>query len=408
MKMAWRNIWRNPRRTFVILSAVFFGVTGMLFMAALMKGMVYSMVENNINNLTGHVLIRNIDFVSDPSVENRLNDVDAMLAKVQDNLPKGGKAVKRIRLDGVVNTARDSFGVTVVGTDIKAEEGISFIGDAPFKGGIITENDKNTVMIGKALSETIGLEMGKRIVLNLQGADGEIVARSFHIKGIFTAGQEQLEKAFIFIPFDSAADMLGIAGDGTEISVDLPIKSIESKEYMVLTKKLQTLFPDNVSVMSWREVLPAVNAYLKLFDGFIYIWYLMIFIAMGFGIVNTVLMAVYERMREFGLLRALGVKTSGIFRMVLTETGLLILTGLVAGNIAAYGLIWILSVNGLDLTAFARGMDILSVSRVIYPVFTLSDLIKADVTVFLLGMIIALYPAFKACGFSPVETMRNV
>jgi len=129
---------------------------------------------------------------------------------------------------------------------------------------------------------------------------------------------------------------------------------------------------------------------------------------MGFGIVNTVLMAVYERMREFGLLRALGMKTSGIFKMVLAETTLLIFTGLLAGNIAAYLLIWYLSVNGLDLTAFGSGMDIMAVSRVIYPVFTLTDLLKADLTILVLGIVVTLYPAYKACGFSPIETMRNV
>lgn len=265
-------------------------------------------------------------------------------------------------------------------------------------------------MIGRALADKIGLGIGKRIVLNMQGADGEIASKSFRIKGgIFRAEQKQLEKIYLFLPYNTVERMVGIEGDGTEIVIDMPVKDIENDSYREFIDSLKTVLPKDILVMSWREVLPAISAYLKLFDGFIFVWYIVVFIAMGgFGIVNTVLMAVYERMREFGLLRALGMKTSGIFKMVLTETVLLIFIGLTAGNIAAYLLIWYLSVNGLDLTAFGSGMDIMAVSRIIYPVFTLGDLIKADLTILILGIVVALYPAYKACGFSPVETMRNV
>ena len=403
--MAWRNIWRNKRRTFVILTAVFIGVTGMIFLAALMKGMVFSMVDNSIANLTGHVLIRNADFVSDPSVDNRLNGIDALMAKVKPLIPADASIVKRIKLEAMINTARDSYGVTAVGTDIALEKSVSFIGDAEFEG---ERPSGEEVMIGRALSEKTGLGIGKRLVVSMQGADGDIASASFRIKGIFRAGQKQLEESYVFIPYDALAKMLGINGAGTEISIHVPDRGVQSGEYDILAAKIRGVLAKTVSVMSWREVMPAMNAYLSVFDGFMLIWYIVIFMAMGFGIVNTVLMAVYERMREFGLLRALGLKRSGVFKLVIGETSALIATGLFAGNLAALILIWIFSRVGINLSDFASGLDMYYISRIIYPVFTFSDLIKADVTVFVLGVIIALYPAVKACGFTPVRTMRNV
>jgi len=408
MKMAWRNIWRNPRRTLVILTAVFIGVTSMVFLAALMKGMVFSMVENSLYNLTGHVLVRDADFVADPTIVNRLKGIDKILTKVKAQLPEGGKALKRIRLDGFLNTARDSVGVNVVATDLDAEKGVSFIGDIQIDGLRLDNSDKGSVLIGYALSKKIGLSVGKKFVLSMQGTDGELIARSFRIKGIFHTGQEEIEKSVIIMPYIAAEKMLSIDGDGTEIVVDIPISDFEKDDCETLANKINNVMPDSIKALSWKDVIPAVSAYLTLYSSFMYIWYLIVFIAMGFGIVNTVLMAVYERMREFGLLRAMGARSIDILRMVLTEVCLLIIIGLVAGNIVAYIMISVMSSTGLDLSAYSSGMDMINISRIIYPVLTFGDLVKADLTVLALGMAISFYPACKACSFSPVETMRNV
>lgn len=408
MMLAWRNVWRNPRRTLVILTAVFIGVTGIIFLAALMKGMAYSMVENSINNLTGHVLIRKADFISDPSVDNRIKGINAIMNKVQADVPKGSQVVKRIVLEGIVNTARDTVGVTAVGTDMASEKGVSFIGSAKIDGKNIKSGDRDTVLIGHALSEKIGLGIGKRIVLNMQVAKGDIVSRAFRIKGIFHGEQKQQEDTFIFIPYKALAGMLGVKDAATEISVHIPGRKLMSGEYEAAAASLRSVLPGDMSVMTWAQVLPAINAYLQMFDGFMLIWYLVVFIAMSFGIVNTVLMAVYERMREFGILRAIGLKRSGVFIMVVAETSFIIITGLIAGNIASLLLIWLFSVTGIDLSSFASGVDMFAISRVIYPVFTAADVVKADVIILVLGMLVSVYPAAKACGFTPVKTMRNL
>jgi ABC-type antimicrobial peptide transport system permease subunit len=155
-------------------------------------------------------------------------------------------------------------------------------------------------------------------------------------------------------------------------------------------------------------MLPAMHAYLKMFDGFLFIWYLVVFIAMGFGIVNTVLMTVYERMREFGLIRAIGMRPVSIFRMVLRETLMLLVIGMSAGNIAALIIAKLLTRTGIDLSAMAAGAEMWGMDRVIVPVLVSGDILLANVTVFILGVLVGIYPAIKASRFTPIETMRNL
>ena len=151
-----------------------------------------------------------------------------------------------------------------------------------------------------------------------------------------------------------------------------------------------------------------LKAYLNMTDGFLYIWYVVVFIAMGFGIVNTMLMAVYERMREFGVLKALGMQPGWIVKDVLAESFFLLLGGILIGNGVAFVTVWIFSRTGIDLSAFAAGAEYAGIAKIIYPALNLRDLVIANLMVFLLGMLISLYPAIRAARFTPVEAMTHV
>jgi len=150
-----------------------------------------------------------------------------------------------------------------------------------------------------------------------------------------------------------------------------------------------------------------VTAVLKMYDGFIFIWFLVVFVAMGFGIVNTTLMAVFERIREFGLLKALGMKPWWIIREVLTESFFLLILGMIIGNGLGYLSIFFLSGSGIDLSSLAAGLEFAGMSRVIYPVIQGKDMVMANLVVFILGLLVSLYPAVKAARFTPVEAMAH-
>ena len=164
-QLAWRNIWRNPRRTFIILTAIFIGVASMVFFGAFMRGMMASMVQNAIDNLTGHVAIQHEAYRQDPAIENRIDNVQNILASVQPLLPPQARVTVRIRLDAVVNNAREIAGVTMVGVEPEAEKHCSFIGTAPLEGEFISADDGNGMLIGQALMEKLGTAVGKKLVL---------------------------------------------------------------------------------------------------------------------------------------------------------------------------------------------------------------------------------------------------
>jgi ABC-type antimicrobial peptide transport system permease subunit len=190
----------------------------------------------------------------------------------------------------------------------------------------------------------------------------------------------------------------------SEISVILP----DRKEVVPTVDSLRAaISSDEYEVYSWMDLLPMVTAILKLYDGSIFIWYLVVFIAMGFGIVNTTLMAVFERIREFGLLKALGMKPWWIIREVLTESCLILIMGMAIGNGLSYLSVLALSGSGIDLSAFAEGLEYFGMSRVIFPVIIARDMVLANLVVFVLGILVSLYPASKAARFTVVRALAH-
>lgn len=404
--ISWRNIWRNKRRTFVILTAIFIGVSSMIFLSALMRGMVEGMVDNSLDEMTGHIKIEHKNFREDPSIENLIENPDLVLNKIKDLIPENTKIAKRITIDSVINTARDSLGVKLCAIDYEKEKNISFIGKAKIEGSVFSGNDQNLALMGRALCEKLNLSIGKRFVLTSRNINNEIFSRSYIVSGIFDAQLESLEKSYLFISLKSAEKQLGLKNQVTEISLKLPCTNIYERDLSSLNKKINSSIDKNLRSYTWQELLPAINAYISLFNSFVFIWYLVVFIAMGFGIVNTVLMAVFERMREFGLLRAIGMKPYKIFSMVLFETLLLLITGMAMGNIFAFLLIFYFSGSGIDLSAFSSGAEMWNIKRVIFPILKESDIISANLIVLILGLLVGVYPAVKASRFSPVETMK--
>jgi ABC-type lipoprotein release transport system permease subunit len=404
LKLAWRNIWRNSRRTAIILTAVVIGVWSMVLLGALMRGIAVGMIKNGISTLTGHIQIHHKGYHDDPAIENRIIDPAPVENVLKEALPQGASWTARVRVNAVASNARHSSGVTLVGIDPSSEASVSFIGTAVSQGRYLNPDDRNGIVIGDALMKKFDTKPGRKLVLMSQDTRGEIASRAFRIIGIFRAEMEATEKQFVFVMRRVSQKMLGLGDAISEISILLPGKPDNPEVYHRLKT---TLPPAEFEVNSWRELLPFQTAYLRILDGFMWIWYLVVFVAMGFGIVNTTLMAVYERMREFGLLKALGMKPWWILREVLTESFLLLITGMIIGNILAFICIFALAGSGIDLSALAAGAEYAGMTRVIYPAIALKDILMSNLVVLLLGILVSAYPAVKAARFTPVEALAH-
>ena len=366
-----------------------------------MRGIVVAMVNNGISTLTGDIKVHQKGFRNDPVIENSIKNPEILENILNNTLSSDAKWASRVRVSAIANNARHSSGVTLVGIDPLREADISFIGDAVVQGSYLKPDDKNGIMAGQALVDKFETKLGYKLILMSQDTSREIASRSFRISGIFKAELESTEKKFVFVNMPVLQQMLKLDNAISEVSIILPDHQDVNHVKNILNAEL----PSNLKAASWRELLPMLNAYLKIYDGFILIWYLVIFIAMGFGIVNTTLMAVFERMREFGLLKALGMRPGRIIAGILTETLILLLIGMTIGNILAFLCVYALSGSGIDLSSFAAGAEFAGMSRVIFPVISLWDLTSANLVVLVLGLLVSAYPAVKAARFTPVEAL---
>jgi ABC-type lipoprotein release transport system permease subunit len=403
-RMAWRNIWRNPRRTMVIMVAIVIGVWSMIFLGALMRGIVVAMIDNGISTLTGDVQIHRQGYRDDPVIERSMTDPKIIEDVLVKYLPADAKWTFRIRVNAVASNARHSAGITLVGIDPERESEVSFIGPkAIVEGRYLEPTDKYGIVVGEALVEKFETRLGHKLVLMSQDTNKEIASKAFEIIGIFRAEMEGTEKQFGFITRSAAADMLKLGDDFSEVSISLT----DHWKAEEVANSLRAALPDTYEVLPWRGLLPFLNAYLGIFDTFVLIWYVVVFIAMGFGIVNTTLMAIYERMREFGLLKALGMKPWWIIRDVITESFLLLLMGIIIGNVLGFISVWALPDSGIDLSAVAAGAEFAGMSRIIFPVIQFRDVATANLVVFVLGILVSLYPAVRAARFTPIQALTK-
>lgn len=404
LSLAWRNIWRNKRRTLVILAAIVIGVWCMVFLGALMRGMMVEMVNNGISTLTGHIQIHHKGYNSDPVIENSMNHPGQVIAVLDKALPPGSLWSTRVRVNAVANNARHNAGVTLVGIDPKAEAKVSFIGKSVTEGGYLKPGDDYGILMGHALMEKFETRLGHKLILMSQDTKKQIASRAFRIKGIYRAEQRNTEKRFVFVTKHAAQAMLKMGTSISEIAVLLPEDDLTDQVAALLRKQL----PDTYEVLTWRQLLPIVNGYLDMMNSFVLIWNVVVFVAMAFGIVNTTLMAVFERIREFGLLKSLGLKPWNIIKGVMVESFFLLLIGSAIGNALGLLSVWALSFHGIDLSALSQGTEFFGMGRILIPELHVNDLLIANSVVLVLGLAVSLYPAFKAARFTPVEALTHI
>jgi ABC-type lipoprotein release transport system permease subunit len=404
LKLAWRNIWRNPRRTAVILAAVVIGVWSMVFLGALMRGVADGMVKNGIDTLTGHLQIHQRDYLDDPMVDHCISDPEDVVETLTRVLPQHSRWSLRVRVNGVANNARHSTGVNLVGIDPAQEKGISFIGTSITSGTYLQADDPTGILVGQALLEQFETRVGRKLILMTQDSQGDIASQAFRIRGIFQAEMEATEKRFVFVTRTAAQQMLKMGNAVSEVAVLLPKHEMAQDVAALLQTRLAGT---DLQVRTWQQLMPLITAALDLYDPILLIWFLVVFVAMGFGIVNTTLMAVFERMREFGLLKALGMRPGRIIRGILTESLLILLCGMAVGNLLGLLACWGLSFNGIDLSALAEGVEYAGMARIIFPKLLAKDLFSANGVVLLLGLLVSLYPAIKAARFLPVKALAH-
>ena len=401
-KLAWRNLWRNHRRTAIMLGAISLGVWAMIFMTALTQGMVTEMIRDGISALPGHVQVHHPDYRDDPSITNLIPMTDTEIAATFG--PAGFSAwSSRIKVPAVITSERDSRGVTLLGIDPVRERDMIFVDYDEVEGRFLESVDDRGVVIGRKLADTLDTEVGKRIVLMSQDPDNDIADRGFRVVGLFHANVEAFEETYVFAGKKTLQNMLRVGDRVTEVVVlGEDYRNVEDEYAAVLA-----LVDGGVEVRRWTELDTYLGTMLKVMDGFVLVWVIVIFLALSFGLVNTLVMAVFERVREIGLMLALGMKPGDILGQILIESMLLLVIGLGIGNLLAWLTIKPLE-GGIDLSIVAEGMEMFGAASVLYPQLRLEDVVLANVVVLILGFLASLSPAWRASRYEPIEAITKV
>ena len=400
--LAWRNLWRNHRRTIIMISAITVGVWAMIFMTALMRGMVNDMLRGGIQTLPGHVQIHHPGFRDDPSVNNLIPATGTALDEIfGDN---GFEPwASRVKVPAVITSERESRGVTLFGIDPAAEAQITFVADDIAEGRHLEGEADSGIVIGRKLADKLDTRLGKRVVLMSQDPDNEIADRGFRIVGIFNSDPDSLEETFVFAGRATIQKMLGI-GDGVTEVIFLAADHLNVEP---LYKRVSELAGPDVVVEPWYELDRYLSTMLNIMDGFVLVWIVVVFLALSFGLVNTLVMAVFERIREIGLMLALGMRPANILGQIVVESLLLLIIGLALGNAFAWMTVVPLK-DGIDISAVAEGMEMMGASSVLYPDLQIRDVIMANIVVLALGFLASLSPAWRASRYQPVEAITKV
>lgn len=397
--LAWRNLWRNHRRTLIMLAAIMVGVWAMIFMTALMRGMVDDMLSNGIRNLPGEVQIHHPDYRDDPSVNNSISMPDtALLSAFQAAGIQAWTA--RVRVPAVISSERDSRGITLIGIDPDSEPGLGFAPDAIRQGRYIESPDDNGVIIGAKLAERLETRLGKRVVIMSQDPQNNLADRGFRVVGIYHAKLPGLEEVYVYAGRGTIQNLLNLGGQVSEIA----LSKADYRNVKDWYPAIKRAAGDQLETLPWYQLDPYLGGMLGIMDGFILVWIIVIFLALSFGLVNTLVMAVYERIREIGLMQALGMRPSMIVYQVLVESFLLLVIGLLLGNLLAFATVIPLQ-DGIDISGVAKGLEMMGSSSVLYPVLKLKDVLTANVVVIVLGLLTSLLPAWQAARYDPIEAL---
>jgi ABC-type lipoprotein release transport system permease subunit len=400
LRLALRNAWRNPRRMGVIVSAVAVGVAGCMLSMALNYGMVVQMVETAIATELGHLQIHAEGFDADPELGVRLRDGGRAALRALDGLEGVEASSRRVIGHGLVSSARASVGVRLVGIEPEREARVSVLAESITQGGGL-DGTPRRVLIGEALARRLQADVGSKLVISAQDLGGDLVGEGVRVAGLFRTASSELDRSTVYLDLRESQKLLGLDGAVSEV-----VAIADAREHVApLRDALRARLP-GVEVRSWREMRPVLVYLIDSFDSMAWWVYVAVFVAMAFGIANVLMMAVYERMREIGILLSVGMSRGRLVSMIVLEAAVVTLFGLVVGLGIALAAVALLQ-DGIDLSRFAEGLTAYGIGTRIVPVLRSSDFAVPTLVALLTAVLAAAWPAWRAASFRPAEAVRQ-
>lgn len=404
-KMAWRNIWRNWRRTVIAIIAIVLGLILLIFMDAAIEGSDQATYGNAVRLYGGNIQIHAPGFRERAQRLPLLPIADAEeVVQAAEANPEVVAASKRINTGGMISSPEGTYPVTITGIEPEIEAPVNLMAENISQGRFLTSEDGDAIVIGQGLADLLGVTVGDRVTLLGRRMDESMRQSTMTIVGIYNLGTKDAEKITVLITLPSAQTLYNLRDQETEVAISLQAVGQEK----ALIPALQSILP-NYEVDSWDTLRPELQEVLAIKSVFVSIFGLIVLLIASIGVLNLMLMAVFERTREMGVLQALGMKGRQLMGLFIMEGMMIGAVGAVLGCVLAGILVWLVAQVGIDL-GYAQGMGEVSVlmGERLYPSIDPFKIVVYGIAVVLIAGLASLIPARQASRNEPAEALHHL
>ncbi len=412
IKMAWRNIWRNPRRTILTVAAIAFACVLLVFMLSFQLGSYDTMINASVKIHTGHMQIQAQGYQQSRKIRLVIPD-PAPVGAILDHVPDVTAYTYRAMAFALVSSENRSYGVMVEGVDPRREARVSTLADIIRQGRYLPDQPPADgpagALVGRLLAHNLHLAVGDEITVLGQGLDGSVAATVLRVRGIYASGLDAFDRSAIQMPLAVFQEVFAMGTAVHEVVVTARnLASVPAIERAISGPLKRIQGPRPLVTLDWKALTPGLDQAIKmdLVSGGIF--YLILIMVVAFSILNTFLMAIFERTHEFGVMMAMGTRPARLTRMVLLESAGMTLVGVITGIVLGSLLTWYFMVYGIQMGASSNEiMRQFGIPGRFFPQLSLISATAGPGAVFLITLLAALYPALKIRRLTPVEAMRH-
>lgn len=402
LKIAWRNIWRNKLRSFTVMGAIVVGVVALVFYLGFTTGFVNTYIQSAIEQELSHLQIHHPNYQAEKERQYYLANPNQLIATIQKQATVQAHT-ERTLIDGIALSARGARGLRIKGIVPEQEAAVTKIDQKIVAGVYLSASNYRTpVIISTRLADKLKLKVKSKLVVQFQDLEGAIQLLSFKICGLYQTNNKQFDEQNIFVRQQDLQPSLG----DKKIVHEVAILLNDLQQLSATQKTLKAAINDTsqYAIETYREVSADVNLYETQIGSSTWLIISIVMLALIFGIINTMLMAVLERTREFGMLMAVGMKRQQVFLMILTETLFMALIATPIAMLVGAALVGYFGYTGIQLAALEQ----VGISQAIYPYVTVGSYFKVGIAVGTTAFLAAIYPARKATKLKPVEAISHV
>jgi len=403
LRMAWRNLWRHKRRTWLTVGAMIFSNLLLVFLISLQFGSYRMMIDNTLKSYTGHLQIQLNKYNDDPKIRHSFKAVIPLANKVRQQLGSDKVAARGVAF-AMTSSEQRSYGLQIIGVEPRFEAKVSTLPGLINKGHYFTDINAEEIIIGSVLARNLRVDIGDELTLLGSGRDGSFAAGVVIVTGIFESGVADIDRTMAQLPLAYFQTLFSMDDQGHNIVInadDLPLVSTLQQEVSKIISNRSELV-----VLDWNQLQPGLQQAIQADIASAWFMYAVLIVLVAFSVLNTQLMSVLERTREFGTMMALGVKPARLGTLVITETFLMSSLGLVIGAAMGTALAWYLSFVGFSYPGMEEMAGKFNLPDRMYPSLSLLSIFLGPGIVFFCSLLASIYPAIRLFFLHPVSAMR--